>query len=327
MKKTLLSILCVLFAFTLSAQLQNKLVRYSDDSNYEYSEFFYSQDNQLVAIREVIAGEYEVYDSVKYDNNGNIIKLCGWQLFGRNLKFVNYVDYTYDAQNRITSRTNYNKFDDEFELGGVYTYSYDAQGHHNRTVLTMGGQTVQTIDYTYEGDLLKEEYWTLYGDPSEKLTYYYDANNRLISHQDSTYEGGRWKKYASHEFTYDSLGNRLTHIGYDDSGNISEKHIYTYSDMLLSETLMPFTPETVKPADTEGNRNVYTTEEYWGLDANFVLQHICDYTYTYVGIHESPVENVTAVQQIRDIRKVVIDGRIYIETGNAMYDLNGRRIR
>lgn len=332
MKKTLLSIVCILVAVSLSAQLQHKLVRFYDNYDLECNEFIYNQEHRLIAVHQVVTGMdgYDCYDSISYDSNGDIVKICGWQLLDGEFKFVNYVDYTYDENHHITSRTNYNLFDSNWELGGIYVYSYDEQGHLVHTELTMMNTVVQEIDYRYEGDLLQEEIWTDdfgYEVSVEKMTYYYDENNRLVNMQDSTYEDDMYILSGSESYTYDEMGNRICRKSFDQWGNQTERHEYTYSDMLKSETLMPYTPELVKPADTEGNTNVYTQEEFWALDVNYTLQHICDYTYQYVGINESPVDNVPVQQQVLDVKKVLIDGRIYIECGTEMYDLNGRRIR
>jgi len=330
MKKILLSIFCLLTIAQVSAELQHKLVRYSDNYGYELNEFIYNQEHVLIATHTIMTGEYECYDSLTYDNNGNLIKICGWQLLGGQFKFVNYIDYAYDENNRMISRTNYNLFGTKWELGGIYTYSYDAQGHRTLTQLNMGGSIIQKVEYQYEGNLLKEEVWYqkegLSMNKSEKLTYYYNAEGRLTNMQDSVYGAGRYSLSCYHQYTYDEDGNCQSHKAFDNTRKETERHIYTYNDMLKSETLMPYTPELTKPADTEGNTNVYTNEEYWTLDANFVLQHMCDYTYQYVGINESAVDNVVK-DQLQEVRKIMIEGRIYIERGNELYDLSGRRVK
>ncbi|MCQ2329666.1 MAG: hypothetical protein MJZ93_03810 [Paludibacteraceae bacterium] len=331
MKKFLLSIICMLAIGQVSAELQHKLVRCKDNYGIDVTEFIYDQNHRLIAIHVADAEGEEYYDSLKYDSHGNVIKDCEWQWLRGSFMFVNYVDYTYDEQNRITSRKNYNLIGDNFELGGIYTYSYDAQGHHVLTELEMGGVKIQKIEYTYENNLLKEETWyykeQLQFEPTERITYTYDANSRLLRKLDEMYEDGIYTTYRRHEYTYDENDNCTSHIAYDGSDFVAEKRLYSYSDMLLSETLMPYSPEELmRPADTSGNTNVYYSEEYWALDANYTLQHICDFIYEYVGIDESAVENVSD-DQVEKVRKIFIDGRFYIERGNEMYDLNGRRVR
>lgn len=330
MKKILLSVLCMMAVCQVSAELRNKLIRFRDNYGIELNEFIYNQEHQMIAIHVAMADGDEYYDSLKLDSHGNIIRISEWQWLYGEFKFVNYVDYTYDEQDRITSRTNYNLFGGQWTLGGVYTYTYDALGQHTLTELEMGGIVEQKIEYTYENGLLKEETWfwreQMQYVPTERIRYTYDANNRLLQKLDEMYEGGIYSTYRRHEYTYNEKGNCTSHIAYNGSDFVTEKRLYTYSDMLLSETLMPYSPEEmVRPIDTEGNTNVYTREEYWALDADYRLQHICDYTYEYIGIDESAVENVTT-DEIEKVRKIFIDGRFYIERGNEMYDLNGRRV-
>lgn len=314
----------------LSAQLQYKLIRYRDNYGMELNEFIYNVQHQMIAVHVVMTGDYEYYDSLKYDDRGNLVKLSGWQLLDGRYKNVYYIDYTYDDNNRMTSRKNYNLFGKSWELGGTYTYTYDAQGHCTLAQLRMGGSLFQEIQYTYQGDLMIDETWydkdMLEMVASEKITYYYNDSNRLTSMYDSIAEQGNYSLYKYHLYTYDQNGNCISHKGYDNRHSEVERHIYTYTDMLMSETLMPYTPELTKPADTKGNANVYSTEEFWTLDDNFTLQHLCNYSYEYIGINENAVENVV-IEQVNNIRKIMVDGRIYIERGDELYDLSGRRLR
>ncbi|MCQ2343328.1 MAG: hypothetical protein MJ002_00180 [Paludibacteraceae bacterium] len=340
MKKLLLSVVALLAAITVSARdLQYKLVRYSDDYGYETTEFIYDAQHKMIATHTVVDDieGYEFYDSIRYDDNGNLVKISEWQLINNEFKLVNYVDYTYDAQNRITSRSNYNLIGGTFELGGIYTYIYDEAGNHTLTYLDMGGVRYQQIEYTYEEGKLVEEIWKNTEDPfyggqmliSEKITYDYNIEGKLTAKYDSMYEANAYTLYKRHEYSYDKDGNCESHKSFDGSANETERRVYTYCDKLKEETLMPYTPEMTRPEDTEYNVNVYTKEEYWALDANWHLQHICDYNYEYVGINESGVEDVNdnVIRKAMAVKKILIDGRLYIECGDKMYDLNGRRVK
>jgi len=330
MKKILLSVFCLLMVGQVSAQLLYKLVRCKDNYGMELNEYIYDESHTLIATFTKLTGEYECYDSLKYDDRGNIVKLSGWQLlFGRYTN-VYYVDYTYDNSNRITSCSNYNIEKGNWTLGGTYTYSYDNQGRKVLTQLKMGGSIIQKVEYSYDGNLLKEEKWFskngLSMVESEKLCYFYNESGRLTSMRDSMDNGSGYYLFSNHVYNYDGNGNCISHIVYDDGGNITTKHLYTYSDMLQAETLMPCAPDLTRPGDTTMNTNVYTKEEYWSLDANWTLQHICDYSYEYIGINESGVDDAV-IEQIEKVRKVMIEGKIYIERGNELYDMSGRRVK
>lgn len=341
MKRLLLSAVILMTAITVSRSqdLQYKLVRYSDNTGYETTEFIYNSQHKMITTHVVIDDleGYEYYDSLQYDNKGNLVKISEWQLLNGVFKLVNYVDYTYDEENRITSRSNYNLINGTFELGGIYTYTYDEVGNHTLTELVMGGVLYQTIEYTYANGKLMEELWKNVDNPffggnmliSEKITYEYNNEGRMTAMYDSMYEGNFYTLYKRHTYSYDNDGNCLSHKTFDASRNETERHIYTYCDKLKAETLIPYTPELTRPADTDYNVNVYTKEEYWALDANWVLQYICDYNYEYVGINESGIEDVNdeIKKEVMSIKKVLIEGQLYIECGDKLYDLNGRRVK
>lgn len=343
MKHLSLTVILMMTAITLSAQYQYKLSSYHDIYNQESVGYRYDDQHRLIAIQSIVSGMdgYDVIDSVTYDNNGDMVKICGWQILASAMwerVFVNYVDYTYDAQHRITSRKNYNNFGGEWSLGGTYTYEYNNDGQLSKRSLNFSSTLFEEVTYTYENGLLVEELWKNDYDytglaPSEKFIYSYDANNRLVSIKDSTCKNNVYSAFRRHELTYDNDGNCLCHKVFDADNSEVERHSYTYCDKLKSETLIPSTPEMVmydsRPKDLQHNQNVYTKEEYWGLDADFVLQHITDYIFTYIGINEVGVDNVNedVVREVMSAHKVMIDGRVYIERGNMLYDLNGRRVR
>lgn len=347
MKQLLLTVAMMMAAFAIYAEdLQYKLVRYYDDYDMELCEFKYDSGNKLVAVHNVLNGaeSFESYDSVRYDSNGDMVRIETWQMFydenyNPYFRWVNYVDYTYDGQHRPTSRKNYNYIGGEWTLGGTYTYTYDADGHKVRSQLNFVGTLFEDITYTYENGRLTEERWkTDYeftGTLSdyEKKTYHYDEDGLLTDVEDSTFEGGRYSFYKRDEYRYDGNGNCISHKRFNSNVNETERQIYTYCDKLKAETLMPRTPEMdyceSRPQNTTYNTNVYTNEEYWALDANWHLQHICDYTYEYVGINESGVGDVNeeVVREVMSVKKVFIDGRIYIECGGKVYDMNGRIVK
>ena len=110
---------------------------------------------------------------------------------------------------------------------------------------------------------------------------YTNGNLTLITY--NTFDGFAWGVYGTRTYTYNEAGNCTEVHAYDGNGNETERSLFTYDNRLLEETLMPWTPEMTRP-QTFNNRNLYTLEEYWALDANFTLQYVCDYEYNYVDI-------------------------------------------
>ena len=258
---------------------------YSDD-RFSSCSFFYNERNQLVAVSEVEQGGFSVIDSLFYNEQGQMVRLAGWQLLDGSWKNVYYIDYTYDAAGNIASRTNYNDFDGVWQLGGVYAYSYNADNQIVLTTLTMSGVQYQKVEYSYEGGRLFEELWFSYNgsglSPDEKLTYRYDAEGRTQEVADSLYEGsGSWQFNGRQTYVYDPQGNCTEFHRYDVSGQESERSEYLFDEqMTLDETLMPWSPEMSRPK-TYSNTRVYTTERWYGLDTEHRLQHFCDYIYSY----------------------------------------------
>jgi hypothetical protein len=124
-------------------------------------------------------GGFSVIDSLFYNEQGQMVRLAGWQLLDGSWKNVYYIDYTYDAAGNIASRTNYNDFDGVWQLGAVYAYSYNADNQIVLTTLTMSGVQYQNVEHSYVEGRLFEELWFAYTgsgpSPDEKLTYRYDA--------------------------------------------------------------------------------------------------------------------------------------------------------
>lgn len=261
-----------------------RLDKYQSDDNFEFT--FYSYDNQsrLIAIHDSVVGEYSVFDSIFYNDRDQLVRISGWQLLNGVFKNVYYVDYTYDNNGNIASRTNYNYFSDEWNLGGVYNYTYNDQNQILLTTLTMAGMQYQKIEYTYADNLLQSELWYNfdgYGlSPEERLIYYYQEG-QLIRIEDSTINNGIWGYNGVTYYEYDDFGNCLQDERHDYTGAVSNRNVYHYDyDIQLSDVLVPWTPEIIRPI-TYHNVNPCVLENWYSLDADHVLRYICDYVYEY----------------------------------------------
>ena len=263
-----------------------QLANFRTNDMYQFTDFRYNSLNQLVAVKDSVRDDYSVVDSLFYNEQGQMTRMSGWQLLQGRWQNVYYIDYTYDLQGNIASRTNYNNFDGVWELGGVYQYTYNADNHIILSVLTMGGIQFQKVEYSYTDGLLSEELWYSYNgsglSPDEKLTYTYNAENHLSQIADSVSNGnGSWSYFGRHDYLYDNQGNCTEHHYYDQTGMEAERSIYQFDyDMLLDETLMPWTPEMTRPK-TYTNRNAYTVEQWYSVDVDHRLQYVCDFIYNY----------------------------------------------
>lgn len=296
---------------------------------YQFNFFYYNSLNQLVAIKDSVRDDYSVIDSLFYNDHGQMTRMSGWQLLQGRWQNVYYIDYAYDPLGNIASRTNYNNFDGDWQLGGVYQYTYNADNQIVLSVLTMGGIQFQKVEYSYSDGRLSEELWSSYNgnglSPDEKMTYTYNTDGKLSQIADSVGDGnGGWSYFARHNYLYDNNGNCTEHHYYDNTGTEAERSIYHYLEgVTLNETLMPSTPETTRP-ETYTNTGIYHTEEWYSVDVDHILRHVCDYIYNYtentnhisdiatapLSVAPNPANNVVTINGLFDTPAMlrIIDG-------------------
>ena len=280
---------------------QYKLTNFCTNDMYQFCDYSYNGQNQLIAVKDSVGGDYSLIDSLFYNGRGQMIRMSGWQLLNGRWENVYYIDYTYDQAGNIASRTNYNNFG-SWELGGVYQYTYNSDNQIVLSVLTMGGIQFQKVEYTYLDGHLTEELWYSYNgsglSPDEKLTYTYNADNKLMQINDSVSDDDSgWEYFGRHNYQYDNAGNCTEHHYYDNTGMEAERSIYQFDyDMMLDETLMPYTPEMTRP-ETYTNVNAYSVEQWYSVDVDHHLQYVCDFFYYYsdidLGIRQADVPSLT----------------------------------
>ena len=279
-----------------------KLSSYNSDDNYINCYYSYDASRRLISVYELIPAEYELIDSIRYNEQNQMVRIDGYQLMGNYWKHVYYLEYTYNNQGLLASRSNYNNFDGVFELGGTYEYFYNSNGQITRAELTMSDVLYQAVDYEYYNGFLTSEIWS-YSDffsssdelfPSERIDYTYNNQGNVSLIEYSSYDGVGWDLYGETTYTYNEDGNCTEVHSYDANQNETERSIFTFDNRLLEETLMPWTPELTRP-QTYNNKNIYRIEEYWALDVNFTLQYVCDYEYNYIDVNaEVGLEDVEA---------------------------------
>ena len=293
-----------------------QLASFRTDDNYQFQHFYYDGQNRLKAVKDSVRNEYSVIDSLFYNSQNQMIKLSGWQLLEGAWKNVYYIDYTYDQAGNIASRTNYNNFGGEWNLGGVYDYTYNSDNQIVLSTLTMGNRMFQKIEYEYVDGRLAVETWYSYDGvglyPSDRIRYSYNGNGLLATEYDSVSDDGNyWEYHGRRTYSYDNDGNCIEYHYYDYTGTEADRSIFGFTgEMLLSETLMPWTPEQERPK-TFNNRHVYETEQWYTVDIEHTLQYVCDYLYEYVdnfsGI-ASPDANVLMVSPNPAKSQITISG-------------------
>ncbi len=266
-----------------------KLDEFRTDDNYQICTYTYDSRSRLLTTSDSINGEYQVIDSIFYNEQSRLSRLSGWQRINGAFKNVYYIDYGYDEDGNLSSRTNYNKFGDEWSLGGIYNYYYNDNHQITRSTLMLGGTLFQRIEYLYTDGRLARELWYDYNGAGLSLDmtvhYAYNPDGRLLSRCDSMLDGSSWTLYTLRTYEYDADGNCLQTEVTDAAGRVAERSVFTYDlSRPLSEVLMPWTPEQERPKSF-GNANPYVIEAYYQLDADQHLQYLCDYVYSYSGYH------------------------------------------
>ena len=309
---------------------EQRMIGFQASDNMEYYSYTYNEHNQLIDIHSVVVGSYETHDSVRYNANGQLVRIDGYQYLNDIWKHVYYLEYTYNEQGQLASRANYNSVSD-WTLGGLYEYYYNPDGQIIQTDLTMGGRLFQSVEYSYIDGLLVEELWSNAGfgttslTPSEKKEYAY-TDGKLTESITYFYDNGFWDRDSREEFQYDADGNCTLHQTFNANDAVVDKSIFTFNNQLLANTLMPITPETERPK-TFTNVNTYLVEEWHTLDANNVLQYVCDYLYDYdnnVSIREDVKQHIAAYPNPCHAQLTI--QQEYTNAKAAVYDIFGKLV-
>ncbi len=227
-------------------------------------------------------------DSIYYDAQGRISWFSGFQFLNNAWLNVYKVYYAYDANGNLVQRTNFNSFGtDEFTQGGVYDYRFDEQNRPTGHTAYFGDyeDIFEEAEYLYDAegrrymDVMLQGFGSV--DSSLKILYTYDANDRLISKVYYTYDGFGWDEYNSEVFEYDYAGNCIDHSTKDNTGSYTSRRLYEYNEVGASDVSMPYYFTELGYPEAFDDANMRVLEHFYSLDADFVLQYICDYYYIY----------------------------------------------
>ena len=134
--------------------------------------------------------------------------------------------------------------------------------------------------------------------PTEKYVTSYENGRKVLVLDSVSDDGTYWMYNGRYTYLYDNSGNCVEYHHYDDMGSEVERSLYSYDHtMPLSSTLIPWNPEIDRPR-TYDNVDACVREAWYSLDADHVLQYVCDYIYEYndivTGIQNTEYQKVSA---------------------------------
>jgi hypothetical protein len=229
----------------------NKVEYLYDDAGNMTTEIIYGWANASQTWEVERQSEYD------YDSVGNKIAdaFVYWvKVFGEYRGEAN--NYIYDANNRLTTKTEYRKEGTDWIEQERTEYTYGADGRlTTELVVSKGDKESGKTEYTYDDNALltKEISYAWDGDKWEgdkKDEYAYDDKGNKIKHITYFFWDDVWSESYDRQYTYDDDGNMTGTSGgdsdgryavtYDNKGHITEsmeyyydgsqKTIYTYND-------------------------------------------------------------------------------------------------
>lgn len=304
-KKLLFLFIAVALSATGFSQAPEKLFLlaeiYSSD-NLEHEIYTYNDDMLLETTNILMDNGVKVKDSLSYDTSNNVTRIDGYQLMNGVWEHVSYIDYTYDADGNRLSRTNYNHFNGNFHLGGIYNYEYE-DNKLTQWELLMGGTDlaeVGNVTYDSDGRILEElaqDTWSSTSlQDSWKIDYVYNPDGTLNNSTQSFWEGSSWNSYGGEWFYYDDNKNCIKWE--QKSGNtVTNKNEYDYDlDYLVEELVLPINPEVQsEKKNLVEMRNKVEVNRWYTENDQGDLTYICDYIYEYENIGTMGVQNPDSV--------------------------------
>lgn len=202
-----------------------------------------------------VAGD--LINKLVYDESDSLIESCNYEYDNKKFEvkrntskygfvFFKYA-YQYDNQNRILEKTTYTNGN---EVSQKILYEYDYAGNKiKETIYTLNEAEELSVDdrrsfrYDKANKLVKEthimdgtEYQTTYeynesgklskeASSEREILYSYDNNTKITRICIKKNKKQWWKE----EDFYDSNGNKIQSIHYDDSNRINNRYFYKYN--------------------------------------------------------------------------------------------------
>lgn len=348
--------LCALAAMTLpvtaTAQDQAKY-RLTDMEDVQFGEtFVYEWDEETGNLLGYEAStDLKVRFAYEYDSKNQCIKETIYQDLDRIGKEfpTSYIDYTYDEQGRMATRTNYNNetnsVDAKWEIQATDYFTYDEKGLLVLREMYRGTEKVQRVQtrsffYDDQNRLIREDNVTFRSNGAQlssgQVQYFYNENGTLAEKCTlDPNEAGTLMPTAYTVYIYGEDGV-IDEVYTTGSQKIYENkngsYLYTVDKSIpAADVIYPIVPEPYY--DTE----IYTLQPYMILtekeyvradNGEIVLDH--DWVYNYesfnVGIANMGVagHSLVSATVIGDELRLLGVSRA---TNVFIFDMNGRVVK
>jgi len=261
MRKIFLIILPILFV-TVSYAQQNsvdcKRLDFLNDKVDLHAFSFSGQVKEIKILEKYPESEspQEVTTTIKFDEKGRISETF---LTDARIKMYGRTVYSYDAQNRIIKKTNYNP-DGSAVLEYVFTYGSNGGIESKATQNAVTKKVISKTEYKYESP---ESYLLFYdGKFARRIKLTKDDKCRIV--ESNLYEEDK------------NLENKIT-TSFDDKNNIIESIVYSPNGNQIEKTKYEY------DYDNKGNWTKQNIYEWTFRDGNepYKLTIIKQRTITY----------------------------------------------
>ena len=219
--------------------------KYISSTRYEYD----ANGNQTLKDFDSASSRFK--EMWEYDANGNMILHALEQFSKMQYKYT----YLYDEHGNSILRYSYDSKD---QITYINAYTYDDSGN-----------LVADAQY-YDETRWEKDQW------SDKVVYQYDANGNLLKKENLTGYGNPTVRSSS-KYEYDANGNVTLYIWYKEDGTEMQRKEYTYhpNGVIKSETVIEDSSCTVSHYNTYGEMTEYVRSN---VDSGQVYEK---QTYTY----------------------------------------------
>lgn len=310
MRTTKTLITCTLFflgivtAFAQKTQmLTTRIMSDWDESYYRYNEKGLI-DSMHIVLKDI--GHYESYRKYTYNDQNLCTREDDYQLLNGKFTHVSYMDYTYDEQGRMLTRTNYNSYGTStFDVGGKIVWEYNENGEIDKETTSLadysspdGFSFYKEDRYIYkDGKKQRKESWVKPYDavqPDQRfmessIDYTYDAKGQPVEEILKSYDSvtGEQTSLSRNMYKFDEAGNLIEYSQYmGTSQNPVVKYIYHYDmTMKRANSLLPFNFEDQAAPHMIAMKlspNLIVKEEWWQMpNETDKLLHGGDYIWNY----------------------------------------------